>query len=194
TWSGMPVFKLHHWHFNNGATFTIEPGSSFDILGDGKPTTLAHDEGDLGTWNVAGTLRKLTGTGTTTFVATFNNTGTVEAQSGELRFQSGYSQTAGNTILSGGAITFDSPFARQGGVLSGTGVITGDIHNTGGNIQPGLGAGRITVAGNYTQRTGGSYTVEIGGTSPTTLRVGESELSERHLTDCLRSYHAARAT
>src|SRR6185295_14123620 len=53
-------------------------------------------------FNNAGTFTKSTATGSSYFNVAFNNTGTVNANSGTLTFNSVFSQTAGFTILNGG--------------------------------------------------------------------------------------------
>ncbi len=87
---------------------------------------------------------------------------------GTLRLEN-YTQTAGNTRLSGGSIGATTPLSFQGGLLSGTGLITGDVSNSGGVVTPGFSPGTINIqAGTYTQGVAGAYAVELGGLTPGT--------------------------
>jgi hypothetical protein len=74
---------------------------------------------------------------------------------------SGYSQSAGETNLSG----FDvlGPVTLDGGTLSGSGIILGDLTNNGGFISPGHSAGLLAVTGNFAQSANGSMVFERGG-------------------------------
>jgi hypothetical protein len=98
---------------------------------------------------------------------TLTNAGTVMIQAGgTLNNLTGstYAQTAGKTIVAG---TLNSVPAVQiqGGTLVGDGNIIGNVNNTGGGIQPGsLGMGTLTINGNYTQGSGGTLIIGLGGT------------------------------
>ncbi|MEQ1858731.1 MAG: FG-GAP-like repeat-containing protein [Chthoniobacteraceae bacterium] len=116
--------------------------------------------------SASGTLNK-TGAGTTTQFYQFTNAGTLNATSGTVDINSGFTQTAGSTVLGGGSITGAFGFNFQGGELRGTGSIgAGIINNTGATVRPGGtgAAGTITITGGYTQGNGGRVAVEIGGT------------------------------
>ena len=54
----------------------------------------------------------------------------------------------------------------EGGTLGGTGTITGDVQNVGGAVAPGASPGLLTIDGTYTQFTGGTFAVELAGTTP----------------------------
>jgi DNA-binding beta-propeller fold protein YncE len=77
---------------------------------------------------------------------------------------SGFIQTAGETDLN--LIRITGPVTVNGGVLSGSGVIAGDLTVNGGYISPGHGAGLLAVTGNYTQGVQGTLIIENGGPSP----------------------------
>jgi uncharacterized repeat protein (TIGR03803 family) len=77
---------------------------------------------------------------------------------------SGFTQTGGETDLS--SISIVGPVTLNGGVLSGSGVIQGDLTNNGGYISPGHSAGLLAVTGNFTQGSNGTLIVENGGPSP----------------------------
>jgi hypothetical protein len=75
----------------------------------------------------------------------------------------GYTQTGGETDLS--FIRITAPVYLDGGVLTGFGVIEGDLINNGGFISPGHSAGVIQVTGSYSQGPSGSLLLEVGGTN-----------------------------
>ncbi len=114
------------------------------------------------------TLKKSGGTGTTDFGPEFGNSGAMQALSGTVNFQSNYVQDGGSTTLGPGNIqvlTLD----MEGGILDGTGTITGDLDNY-GNVKPGTPTtvGTITVTGTYTSGSLSSssiVTIKIAGSS-----------------------------
>ncbi len=77
---------------------------------------------------------------------------------------SGFTQSGGELNLS--QITVIGPFNLNGGVLSGSGLILGDLTNNGGYISPGHSAGIMAVTGNFTQGANGTLIVENGGPYP----------------------------
>lgn len=79
-----------------------------------------------------------------------------------------YVQTAGTTTVNGAlAVTGGGNQLRlQGGVLNGAGQINGVLNNTGGDIQPGLSTGLLTVNGSYLQSGAGVLSIEIDGEEP----------------------------
>ena len=128
-----------------------------------------------GTFNNAGTFEQ-SSANTIQVEASFVNTGTVEVNACALYFvnQSSYTQTAGNTLLNGGGLETASTSTLQieGGTFSGSGTITGDLSNGGGTMAPGTSTtnGAVSLSGSglgtYTQGSGGTYDVKIGGSSP----------------------------
>ncbi len=73
----------------------------------------------------------------------------------------GYDQISGETDLN--AVTLFGPVTLDGGTLSGSGIIQGDLTNNGGYLSPGHSAGAITVAGAFSQGANGTLLVEAGG-------------------------------
>lgn len=73
----------------------------------------------------------------------------------------GFVQTAGEFDLSGLSIT--GPVELDGGILSGTGPIVGDVTNNGAFITPGHSTGLVTITGNFTQNSGGTLTIQAEG-------------------------------
>ena len=95
----------------NGTSGEIwnEAGGLWDIQCD-QSMTLPWS---LANFHNAGLLRKSAGTGTTTISAYCDNSGTVQAQSGTIAFQSGYAATpAANLVNPIGGMTPGSDFGR----------------------------------------------------------------------------------
>ena len=77
-----------------------------------------------------------------------------------------FTQSAGSTILAQGTLTSTtSSVTLAGGLLGGTGTVNSNVNNTGAQISPGTtdAAGKLTIQGTYTQGTGGSLNVALGG-------------------------------
>ncbi len=95
---------------------------------------------------------------------TWNNAGTIElagTMSGSL------TQTAGSTELSGGpSPALNAAVTLQGGVIRGSGSIGNFVNNSGGTISPGIGGPGTLNIFDYTQNAGGTYAVDLTGTSP----------------------------
>lgn len=96
------------------------------------------------------------------------NAGTVSVDAGRLRVAgpNTLTQTAGVTDVKANELAGD--VSLQGGVLKGTGTVTGNVGNSGGTVAPGASPGKLTIAGNYTQGAGGTLQEEIAGTAPGT--------------------------
>jgi hypothetical protein len=155
-WTGSSLYAGDGAIWNNTSTGTIDLQNDSDF---------SQWTGNQFTFNNAGTFTKSNGTTTDESYINgfFNNTGTVQVQAGKLRFIGGYTQTAGTTNLSGGSLAFDySPLNLQGGNLTGIGTITGNVNNTGGQINPGNTIGTLTVAGDYSQTGTGTVNLELG--------------------------------
>lgn len=75
--------------------------------------------------------------------------------------QTGYIKVGGETDLSGLFILGD--VTLNGGVFSGTGVISGNLTNNAGYITPGHSPGTLTVTGNLTQSSNGTIVMEAAG-------------------------------
>ena len=91
---------------------------------------------------------------------------------GTLATSGTYTQNGGATDLAGGSLSSTNLISIAGGSVLGTGNITGSVSNTGAAVAPrnpgGAGAGdigTISISGNYTQSAGGSYNVDINGTT-----------------------------
>jgi hypothetical protein len=73
----------------------------------------------------------------------------------------GVIQTGGNIDLNG--VMLVGGLTMEGGVLSGSGRIVGDLVNNGGYISPGHPAGVIGVQGNFMQGANGTMIIEVAG-------------------------------
>ena len=75
----------------------------------------------------------------------------------------GFVQTGGETDLS--HVLILGPATINGGSLTGSGIIAGDVTNN-SFISPGHSAGGISILGNYTQGPQGTLIIENGGAAP----------------------------
>ncbi len=115
----------------------------------------------------SGIVRKTGTTGSTGIDISFKNMGTVSAESGTLNFTRGYTQTTGNTVLSGGSITTNTMLGIDGGMLSGNGTINGNVSSK-GETSPGSSPGTLTITKNYTLDATSSLRIELAGLNPGT--------------------------
>ena len=96
----------------------------------------------------------------------FNSGGTVSANSGVVDILTGFTQSAGSTILNGGTVLIGGGTGTanySGGTLQGNGSFQGNVNNTGATVKPGIAAGTMTISGTYTQGAAGTLEIEIGG-------------------------------
>jgi uncharacterized repeat protein (TIGR01451 family) len=116
---------------------------------------------------IGATLKKTGGSGTSDFGPSFGNSGAVKALSGTINYQSDYFQDNGSTTLGPGSIKVVTPLDMEGGILDGSGTLTGDLDNY-GEVKPGTSTavGTINVTGNFEMgaSTGsGAVTIKIAG-------------------------------
>jgi uncharacterized delta-60 repeat protein len=192
TWTGSSFFSLAAGTtFNNLATGTL----TLSLDDQNTTPTFGALSGAVPTFNNYGTVTEAAGPGVTRFTLAFNNYGTVEAAQGTLalglqsgsaqglvtnagnlvidagsalRVESSYMQTAtGSTRLGGGTLSCDNPILLNGGVLTGSGTVAAALVND-GSVNPGGGAGILTILGDYTQLgTPGADTISVtGGAQP----------------------------
>ena len=149
--------------WDNKATATFDAQNDYGIYPSGSPG---------GTFNNLGTFQRTSSGGTFYINAPFNNTGTVDVQTGVLNVSgSNYTQTAGTTKLDGGNLAggFSPPISIQGGTLVGSGIIDGNVSvSSTGQLSPGNSPGEISMPNNHTLTFAnpGVYNVDINGTSP----------------------------
>jgi hypothetical protein len=158
--SGTTLYNVSNSLVFASGTFNNLSGGVFDARAD----KLIFASGGTNIFNNAGTLEKTQGAGATNFNLNLSNTGTVESKSGTLGFNAVYNQSAGTTRLNGGDLSTSTLLNIQGGTLSGTGTITGNVQNA-ATLAPGLSPGVLNINGNYTQLASGTLAIEIGGTS-----------------------------
>ena len=96
----------------------------------------------------------------------FDNRGTLNITSagvfnGPSSSGGSFLQSAGQTIVNG-TLNSAATIQIQGGKLSGTGTINGNVV-MGGTISPGNSPGILTINGNYTQTAFGTYVAEMAG-------------------------------
>ncbi len=144
----------------NGAVFNNLTGATFDITGDNISVS-----GD--TFNNAGTFIKSAGTASSYIDSDINNTGTIDIQSGSMRMNGAYTQTAGTLHLNNATIdrfefSIPNPLNIDGGQLTGDGNIIGSVVSDGGTIVP---ATELQME-NYTQSASGTLEIAIAGTNP----------------------------
>ncbi|MBK6327595.1 MAG: hypothetical protein IPF56_16915 [Chloroflexi bacterium] len=141
---------------SNGAT--LDNYGSFDARDNATFT----GEADV-VFNNYDTLIKSSGTQTTTLDIVFNNYGIIRPESGQIAFTYGdvALPPASATNLNGGSLEVDGLLDIQGGAVTGSGAILGDVQN-GGLIAPGQSPGDITIQGSYTQTVSGTLTMELG--------------------------------
>jgi uncharacterized repeat protein (TIGR01451 family) len=184
----LPLTPPNHLFIANNAVF--ENSGTFDIQGDRpistpviiglsapKPAASTKAPGRLpraghveangpppggGTFNNSGTFKKSGAGGTTVVDPEFNNSGTVLALDGTLDFTFSYTQTAGTTTLGPGSITVSSPMTLDGGVLNGSGLVTGSVYND-AQVAPGspTTTGTIHLSGDYTQWSPGTLLIKL---------------------------------
>lgn len=138
-----------------------DAGGTYDIQND-----LGYTTDYAGIIN-AGTFQKSAGTGTSAIAGEFDNSGTINAISGTLQFDA-LIQTAGAMNLNGGSISSQNTIILNGGLLAGSGNISGSVRNNSGIVSPGHSPGRINISGDYVQGADGALNIEIGGNAPGT--------------------------
>lgn len=159
----------------SGASYStqlrIEPSGTFDLastagfaLTNGTPTI-----------NNAGLFRKLAGTGTSSIAWRFNNTGTVEVDSGTLAFPSGGTSSGTFSISPSGAVAFVGGTFNIDGPMTVTGSAVLAGANLGGSGSASFSnllwsSGTLSNTGDVDIAAGGSLV--LGGTVAKTLSAG----------------------
>jgi hypothetical protein len=173
---GQAVWSGGTFQFTDGSPFVNAAGATFDDQTDGYFGD-RNEAAGASTFYNQGTLVKSAGAANNdaSFDLTFDNTGSVTAQSGLLDFSGGYLQSAGSTSLAGGEL--GGELNVQGGVLTGSGTIFGDVTNGGGEVSPGSPLVVLEIKGNYSQSAPGGLQVLLDGLTPGTQ---SSELQGDH--------------
>lgn len=90
-----------------------------------------------------------------------NDGGSMEISQGSLRFKQALVQSGGQTLLAGGTLECINSFRIEGGVVSGSGSIIGNINNVAGVMSPQGSPGTLSVAGTYTQLVAATLAVDV---------------------------------
>ncbi len=145
----------------NAATIVLD-GPSSAIIDTSNGNALAGF-----TTNAAGgQFTVQDGASFTTAVALSNAGGITVSGGSTLTVSGAFGQSGGSTTLAQGTLTSTtSTVTLTGGLLSGTGTVKGNVSNTGAQISPGTtnAAGTLTIQGTYTQGTGGTLDIALGG-------------------------------
>lgn len=151
------------WSIGDSAIINNLAGATFDIQTDADMPFFGSGAG----FNNSGTLRKSAGSGETSLSVVFFNSGTLDIQTGTLKFGSGsvFTQNAGSTLLSGGNLASFNTINLQGGKFAGNGTITANVTNN-ATLALGSAVGTLAINGNYVQNAGGTLELRIGGTTP----------------------------
>ena len=159
-WSG--VGGVGTITLGTGAQLNVVSGGTLDLQAD---VGIASTTGS-GTVSNAGTLTKSGGTGNSVVNVPFNNSGTVNLNSGRLQLGAvAYTQTAGTTILGGGSLQSSLSVNINGGSLTGTGAVIANTVSNAGHISPGASPGAINITGNLTLTSSSVLDIELGGTT-----------------------------
>ncbi|WP_199291004.1 Ig-like domain-containing protein, partial [Anabaena sp. FACHB-1250] len=151
------VYKYLNTQLNNTGTIEFQVGRIVDD----------YDDSIIGTLNNSGTFKKTTADTATIGVA-FNNTGTVEANLGNLNFSNSYTHNNANLVLKGGTVTFSNALNINGGSIEGNGSINIGVTNS-GLLNPRYVSntefGRLTINGDYTETNSASINIQLGGST-----------------------------
>ena len=94
----------------------------------------------------------------------FENRGLVQALgAGGIKIADDYRQTAGATVVESVFDITNRTLIVDGGTLSGSGTIIGDVDNNAGVVGPGSSPGTLTIDGDFTQGAAGELLIEIAG-------------------------------
>jgi hypothetical protein len=151
----------------NAGTLQVDANGQVQAGGGNTPPQLTNTAS--GTVNVPAGKNLVLYTGQP---SSFQNAGTVNV-AGQLQAPS-YVQTGGTTTLTAAgaantlALVPGGAVQLQGGTLRGTGIVDGDVQNTGGTVAPGTSPGTLTIDRNYVQGAGGTLAVDVAGAAPGT--------------------------
>jgi hypothetical protein len=148
----------------DGALLSNAPSGTFECMGTG----VINFSSGGGVLANEGLFRILGAGASTTIELPFTNNGAVEVDSGALSFSGApYTQMGGLTFLNGGDISNSTPLQILGGVLTGSGLISGSVTNA-AFLHPGAPFGQMTIGGAYTQTASGTLDITLAGPNPGT--------------------------
>ena len=131
------------------------------------------DQGVRGSLNLIDSPTITTESGVTAAInATLAGAGGITKEGVGTLILNGANTYLGTTAIDAGSLIVDGSiasaqtFVNAGGLLGGTGIIGGNLTNS-GVVSPGSpgSVGRLTVNGNYTQTTGGTLRIEVASAS-----------------------------
>ena len=161
--------KATLWVFGNqekrlvGVTVDNYGTTSLADTGPTGDTQSVFNNYGLFTFTLQTVQAALTGN-TQAVLGKFNNLGKVSLAGGTLKALVEYIQTLGETALAqAGELVANLKF--DGGSLTGSGTVRGNLTQTGGFLSPGHSPGLITINGNYTLGTAGTLILEVAGTN-----------------------------
>jgi fibronectin-binding autotransporter adhesin len=140
-------------------------------------TQIFIDPIDNGTSFNQGTLRVSGSGGMTMSFGSWFNKGTVDIDPTRMFTRNGgYVQTDGNTIVDGTLSLPNGGYSQTGGLLSGDGVVQGNVLISGGSSSPsgadGGDLGSLNVTGTYAQDNDGGYVVDLDAAGNDLLSIG----------------------
>jgi photosystem II stability/assembly factor-like uncharacterized protein len=192
---GNGTFSGGGWLYGGfGVPFNIFAGSTFELQGDQQMPY--GGGGAIAQINVAGTLRKSSGSGAAAIGFAATNTALVESRSGTLSFTASYVQNTGITLLNGGGFGGNATLDIRGGELRGAGNISGDVRNW-ADVHPGGPFGFLSLSNSVTQiysnTASGRLNLQLGGLIPGTnhdqVRInGQANLSGTIKVDFLNGF------
>jgi len=154
---------------NNSGTVGMLGSSLVSVSGDlnntGTVSLGSSDTVRVGGSFINGTSGILTlqQSGGTVITGQFNNAGTVQVGTGNNLILNGgqpFTSTAGQVVVDGNLIS-PGGVNIQGGTLSGTGMVDGNV-TMAGVMSPGDAPGTFTINGNYTQTSTGTLLEQVG--------------------------------
>ena len=158
---------------SSGSTLNNQAGAVYDLQGDGQITPTSICGG--GTINNAGLFRKSAGSGTSSVdpLIAFNNTGTVEVDSGTLALGSGSSTNGHYEFANGGqlqaSLTWQGENTANGnGVLQASGSVAAGTTATFDNFT----GGASLRFGSLAPASGATLNLNLSGSNPAILAGG----------------------
>ena len=158
---------------SSGSTLNNQAGAVYDLQGDGQITPTSICGG--GTINNAGLFRKSAGSGTSSVdpLIAFNNTGTVEVDSGTLALGSGFSTNGHYEFANGGqlqaSLTWQGENTANGnGVLQASGSVAAGTTATFDNFT----GGASLRFGSLAPASGATLNLNLSGSNPAILAGG----------------------
>ncbi len=167
TLSGGGVISLERYHGNklsnlntaDGAVLTHAAGHT--IRGLGHINAAILNEGTIAVDTAGYTLEVQAKAPGITHAGTL-----VVAEGATMKLMNAalFAQTGGETEVAGTLQASGAPLNLQGGALRGSGTISGSLSSAAGTVEPGDGAGTLSISGGYTQGAGARLRIELGGT------------------------------